>query len=327
MEYKQTLNLPQTDFPIRANLGKVEEEFLAKWENDDIYHRIQEKNQNKDKYILHDGPPYPNGDIHLGHALNKVLKDIVVKYKSMAGFHAPYVPGWDCHGLPIETQLLKTEIGDKTKRDERYYWFREKCKDYALKYVDLQRREFKKLGVFGEWDKPYLTIDHSYEEKIVELFGVLAEKGYVYRGLKPIHWCPTDVTALAEAEIEYEDDRSPSIYVKFKIRNPKSEINPKIKNPNLPMDLPWSVVIWTTTPWTLPANVAVAAHPDYEYVFLNTGREVYIVAEGLLEDFVKRLELKEHKIVDKTKGKLLEGIICQHPFVEPGSSGRAEMNW
>jgi isoleucyl-tRNA synthetase len=314
MEYKKTLNLPKTDFPIRAKLKAVEEEFLSNWEKEGIYHKIQEKNKGKTKYILHDGPPYPNGDIHLGHALNKTLKDIVVKYKSMAGFSAPYVPGWDCHGLPIETQLIK-EIGDKRK-DMDIPEFRKHCKDYALKYVDLQRTEFKRLGIFGEWDKPYLTIGPSYEGKVIELFGILAEKGYIYRGLKPIHWCPKCETALAEAEIEYEDERSPSIYVKFEIRNPKSEVNSKIKNPKLPFDLKWNFVIWTTTPWTLPANVAIAAHPDYEYVFLRSGNEIYVVAEGLLEDFVKRLELKEHKIVDKTKGKLLEGIIARHPFVE-----------
>ncbi len=319
MEYKHTLNLPQTDFPIRANLAKVEEEFLAAWEKEDIYHQILKKVESRKsnvehRYILHDGPPYPNGDIHLGHALNKILKDFVVKYKAMSGFYSPYVPGWDCHGLPIETQLIK-EIGDKRK-GMSIPEFRQHCKDYAMKYVDTQRKEFKKLGVFGDWEKPYLTIDHSYEEKIIEVFGILAEKEYIYRGLKPIHWCPTDVTALAEAEIEYEDEKSPSIYVKFQIQNPKSEINPKIKNPNLPLDLPWAIIIWTTTPWTLPANVAVAAHPDYEYVFLHTENGVYIVAEGLMEDFVNRLELKEHKIIDKTKGRILEGILCQHPFVE-----------
>ncbi|MDD5593732.1 MAG: class I tRNA ligase family protein, partial [Candidatus Margulisbacteria bacterium] len=245
MEYKKTLNLPSTDFPIRANLVKVEEAMLGQWEKETIYQKIQDKNKDRNKYILHDGPPYPNGDIHLGHALNKILKDIVVKYKSMSGFNAPYIPGWDCHGLPIETQLIK-EIGDKRK-DMSITEFRERCKDYALKYVDLQRSEFKKLGIFGEWDKPYLTIDHAYEGKIIELFGLLAEKGYVYRGLKPIHWCPTDMTALAEAELEYEDDRSPSIYVKFQITNPKSQISSNIKNPNLPTDIPWSVIIWTTT--------------------------------------------------------------------------------
>lgn len=313
-KYKHTLNLPQTDFPIKASLAKVEAEFLGKWAESDIYHQLLAKNKGQSAYLLHDGPPYPNGDIHLGHALNKTLKDIIVKYKSMSGFYAPYIPGWDCHGLPIETQLLK-EIGDRRK-EMPVIEFREKCKEYALKYVDLQRKEFQKLGIFGEWDKPYLTIDHNYEAKIIELFGNLAEKGYVYRGLKPIHWCPTDMTALAEAEIEYEDDRSPSIFVKFEILNPKSETNSKIKNPKLPVNKPWSVIIWTTTPWTLPANVAVAAHPDYEYVLLDIGSEVYVVAEGLLDNFVAKFELKEHKIIDKVKGKMLEGILCKHPFVD-----------
>ena len=326
MEYKKTLNLPQTDFPIRANLQKVEQEMLYHWQKEDVYHGMLGKSDSRtsnalpagrqveSRYILHDGPPYPNGDIHLGHALNKILKDIVVKYKSMNGFYAPFIPGWDCHGLPIETQLIK-EIGDKRK-EMSISEFREKCKEYALKYVNLQREEFIKLGIFAEWQKPYLTIDHTYEEKIIELFGILAEKGYVYRGLKPIHWCPTDMTALAEAELEYEDDRSPSIYVKFQITNPKLQISSNIKNPNLPFDLPWYAVIWTTTPWTLPANVAIAAHPDYEYVFLHVGNEIYVVAEGLLEDFIKRLEIKEHKIIDKTKGKFLEGILARHPFIE-----------
>ena len=325
MEYKKTLNLPKTDFPIRANLKKVEEEMQSAWEKEDIYHKIQGRGTRgggRGAYILHDGPPYPNGDIHLGHALNKILKDIVVKHRSMAGFNAPYVPGWDCHGLPIETQLIK-EIGDK-RRDMSIPEFRQKCKEYALKYVDLQRKEFKRLGVFGEWGKPYLTIDHSYEEKIIELFGVLAEKEYIYRGLKPIHWCPVCETALAEAEIEYEDEKSPSIYVKFEILDPRSEINSKIKNPKLPFDLKWNFVIWTTTPWTLPANVAIAGHPDYEYVFLRvfgdegrgTGDEVYIIAEGLTEDFIKRLDIKKHKVIDKTKGKYLEGIMAKHPFID-----------
>jgi isoleucyl-tRNA synthetase len=313
MEYKKTLNLPQTDFPIRASLQKVEQEFSDFWQKEDIYHEIQEKNQAADKYILHDGPPYPNGDIHLGHALNKILKDIVVKYKSMQGFSAPYVPGWDCHGLPIETQLIK-EIGDKRK-DMSISQFRKRCKEYALKYVDLQRTEFKRLGVFGDWDKPYLTINHSYEEKIVELFGVLAEKGYIFRGLKPIHWCPHCETALAEAEIEYEDEKSPSIYVKFEVSDPKS-IKMDKRSPIYSLEAPISFIIWTTTPWTLPANVAIAAHPEYEYVFLKVDGEVYIVAEGLLEDFNNRLGIKEHKIIDKTKGKFLQGILAKHPFID-----------
>ncbi|MBN2057564.1 MAG: isoleucine--tRNA ligase [Candidatus Saganbacteria bacterium] len=321
MEYKKTLNLPKTDFPIRAKLKEVEQHFSEHWDNEDIYHKIQHKNDKNDKYILHDGPPYPNGDIHLGHALNKILKDIVVKYKSMAGFSSPYVPGWDCHGLPIETQLIK-EISDRRK-DMSVTEFRQKCKEYALKYVDLQRTEFKRLGVLAEWAKPYLTIDHEYEADIIRLFGVLAEKGYVYRGLKPIHWCPDCQTALAEAEIEYEDDRSPSILVKFQVKDPAA-IKIDKRSPMAKYVGPVSFVIWTTTPWTLPANVAVAAHPDYEYIFLKVSRdegrwardEVFIIAEGLLEDFVKRLEIKEHKIIDKMPGKYLEGILAQHPFVD-----------
>jgi isoleucyl-tRNA synthetase len=312
-KYKETLNLPQTDFPIRANLNNVEADLQAHWEKLDVYHKMQAGSKAKDKYILHDGPPYPNGDIHLGHALNKILKDIVVKHKTMNGFSAPYVPGWDCHGLPIETQLIK-KIGDKRK-DMSISEFRQQCKEYALHYVDLQRKEFKRLGIFGEWEKPYLTIDHSYEEKVIELFGNLAEKGYIYRGLKPIHWCPHCETALAEAEIEYEDEKSPSIYVKFKVIDPKT-IQVDKKSPVASLESPVYFVIWTTTPWTLPANVAIAAHPDYEYVFLKVGNEVYIVAEGLLEDFIKRLDIKEYKIIDKTKGKFLEGILCNHPFVK-----------
>jgi len=316
MEYKSTLNLPKTDFPIRANSAKVEEDCQTLWDETDIYHLLLERNHGKDQYLLHDGPPYPNGDIHLGHALNKVLKDIVVKYRTQCGFFAPYVPGWDCHGLPIETQLIK-EIGDKRK-EMSVTEFRQKCKEYALKYVDLQRREFVKLGVFGEWDKPYLTIDHSYEEKIVELFGILAEKGYVYRALKPIHWCPHDQTALAEAELEYEEDKTPSIYVKFKLINPDRFITDNQRSPLASLHDPIFFVIWTTTPWTLPANVAIAAHPDYEYIFLHLAskNEIYIVAEGLLEDFVNRLAIKDYKVIDKTKGKFLEGLICKHPFLE-----------
>src|SRR3989339_664382 len=331
MEYKQTLNLPKTDFPIRAKSAEIEQEMTAFWAENNVYHlmgKIAEERKSgkaESSYILHDGPPYPNGDIHLGHALNKTLKDIIVKYKSMQGFYAPYVPGWDCHGLPIETQLLK-EIGDKRK-EMGITEFREMCKEYALKYVDLQRTEFKRLGIFGEWEKPYLTINHEYEAKIIELFGVLAEKGYIYRGLKPIHWCPQCETALAEAEIEYEDEKSPSIFVKFPMSNFQCRMKDVIRNPNLPFDKPWYLVIWTTTPWTLPANVAIAAHPEYEYVFLkskdqNTKSqqgEIFIIAEGLVEDFVKKLGITDYQIVGKTKGKNLEGMVGRHPFLERDS--------
>ncbi|NQU17045.1 MAG: isoleucine--tRNA ligase [Candidatus Saganbacteria bacterium] len=311
MEYKKTLNLPKTELPIRANLQKVEEDCLKKWEEENTYQRLENKNKNENKYILHDGPPYPNGDIHLGHALNKILKDIIVKYKLMSGYSSPYIPGWDCHGLPIETQLIK-KLGDKRK-ELGTLEFRKQCREYALGYVDLQRSEFIRLGCFGNWDNPYLTLNHDYEEKIVEVFGHLAEKGFIYRGLKPIHWCPKCETALAEAELEYEDDRSASIYVKFQITTPNVQGNYKLQIPNNTF-----VVIWTTTPWTLPANVAVALHPKFEYVFLKPKDkdEVYVIAEGLVKDFTSRLGITDFKIIEKTHGKNLEGTKLKHPFLK-----------
>ncbi|MBU0687313.1 MAG: isoleucine--tRNA ligase [Candidatus Margulisbacteria bacterium] len=316
MNYKETLNLPKTDLPIRAKLGEVEAQLLTFWDDNSIYQKMKENRKGATKFILHDGPPYPNGDIHLGHALNKILKDIVVKYKAMSGFLSPYLPGWDCHGLPIETQLIK-ELGDK-RRELGVVEFRKKCRDYALKYVDLQLSEFKKLGVLGDWEAPYLTIEHGYEERIVELFGILAEKGYIYRGLKPIHWCPKCETALAEAEIEYEDEKSPSIYVKFKVK--KVDIaEPKLKQVVDALNDNTYFVIWTTTPWTLPANVAIALHPEHEYVLAKFGEEVFIVVEDLLNDFAEKMEAKKFHILAKTKGRNLEGIVCQHPFMDRDS--------
>ena len=313
MEYKSTLNLPKTDFPIKVNHLKLAPELLSFWDTEDVYGKMLKKNAGKEKFVLHDGPPYPNGDIHLGHALNKILKDIIVKYKSMSGFYSPYIPGWDCHGLPIETQMIK-ELSVKRKTMS-VSEFREKCMEYALKYVDIQREEFKKLGCFGDWNNPYLTIKHGYESRIVELFGILAEKGYVYRGLKPIHWCPADETALAEAEIEYEDDTTSSIYVKFKVKSIESK-SPEFKRLQEILTGDSYFVVWTTTPWTLPANVAIAAHPDYEYAAVLVGAQIYIVAEGLLETFANKLGITGHKVVGKFKGKVLEGIICKHPFIE-----------
>src|SRR3989339_2179560 len=325
MEYKQTLNLPKTDLPIRANSAAVEEEFLKFWADNNIYKKLLEKNKDKDKFILHDGPPYANGHIHLGHAINRILKDIVVKYKSMSGFNSPFIPGWDCHGLPIETQLQK-ELGDK-KHDVGILEFRKKCHDYAMNFVDIQREESINLGLLGDWFNPYLTLDPLYEEKIIETFGKLADEGYIYRGLKPIHWCPNCETALAEAEIEYEDEKSPSIYVKFKVKDQKSAAASHF-SPIANMNASIFFVIWTTTPWTLPANVAIAAHPEYEYVFVNVKcpmsndkcmNEIYIIAEGLVDDFVKRLGISDYTIIDKTKGKNLEGILARHPFIERDS--------
>ncbi|OGC09203.1 isoleucine--tRNA ligase [candidate division WOR-1 bacterium RIFOXYC2_FULL_37_10] len=316
MEYKQTLNLPKTDLPIRANSAAVEEEFLKFWADNNIYKKLLEKNKDKDKFILHDGPPYANGHIHLGHAINRILKDIVVKYKSMSGFNSPFIPGWDCHGLPIETQLQK-ELGDK-KHDVGILEFRKKCHDYAMNFVDIQREESINLGLLGDWFNPYLTLDPLYEEKIIETFGKLADEGYIYRGLKPIHWCPNCETALAEAEIEYEDEKSPSIYVKFKVKDQKSAAASHF-SPIANMNASIFFIIWTTTPWTLPANVAIAAHPEYEYAFVSVKDEIWIIAEELVNTVMHKFGVSDYKIIDKTKGKNLEGIATAHPFIERDS--------
>jgi isoleucyl-tRNA synthetase len=320
-KYKDTLNLPKTEFPIKANLAKLEPEMLARWEKENIYQAAQDKTKGQKKYILHDGPPYPNGDIHLGHVLNKVLKDIVVKYKTMHGFHSPFVPGWDCHGLPIEIQLLK-EQKDKNIVEDKVK-FREHCKEYALKYVNNQREQFKRLGVRGDWEHPYLTLDPNYEAAIINAFGELADNGYVYKGSKPIHWCANCRTALAEAEIEYEDIKSPSIYIRFLIEgySPLNKEFNEIKRSELHSFLPKGVkaymLVWTTTPWTLPANVAIAVHPKYIYAIVkDTAKgDVYILAEALLDKTMEKLGIK-YEVIGKIDGDALTGIVTRHPFFD-----------
>ncbi len=299
MDYKLTLNLPKTDFPMKADLPRREPLFLKDWEDADIYRLIREAARGRKKYILHDGPPYANGDIHLGHALNKTLKDIIVKFKTMRGFDSPYVPGWDCHGLPIEHQLLK-ELKIR-KHDIAQLDFRKKAYAYALKYVEKQKEQFKRLGVFGQWDRPYLTLDLDYEESILSSFGELVRKGYIYRGLKPVNWCFRCETALAEAEVEYEDHDSPSIFVKFNITG-GSELQG------------CGLLIWTTTPWTLLANVAVAVHPDFTYCLVETSRGRLIIAKNLLEGVLKKIGEESSKLIKEFKGSFLEGIKYDHPF-------------
>jgi len=315
MDYKSTLNLPKTDFPMKANLPQREPELLAWWEQVRLYEQIQEAGKGRPRYVLHDGPPYANGRIHIGHALNKILKDIVVKSKTMAGFHAPYVPGWDCHGLPIEHQVLK-DLGDKKKSlDARA--IRKLCREYADKFYKIQREEFQRLGVLGEWQKPYLTMNHPYEATIVREFGRFVERGGVYKGLKPVLWCTQDQTALAEAEVEYEDHQSPSIYVKFPlVHQPKMLSGAGIFNLSFPSDVERvSVVIWTTTPWTLPANQAVCLHPDIDYAFVQVGQEVLIVAEKLLDDVAKKCQLADHRLLGTRKGsQCFEGLETQRPI-------------
>ncbi len=313
MDYKATLNLPRTDFPMKANLPQREPELLASWERERLYERIQEQGQGRPLYILHDGPPYANGRIHIGHALNKILKDIIVKSKTMAGYQVPYVPGWDCHGLPIEHQVLK-ELGDK-KKDLDTSSIRKLCRDYAEKYYKIQREEFQRLGVLGDWQRPYLTMDPAYEATILREFGKFVERGGVYKGLKPVLWCTTDQTALAEAEVEYEDHTSPSIYVKFPVVTRPQALR-QVLEIEFPPDVESvSVVIWTTTPWTLPANQAVCLHPDIDYAFVRTDDEVLVIAEKLVDAVVRACSISMHSIIGIKKGrKGFEGLDCMRPL-------------
>jgi isoleucyl-tRNA synthetase len=314
MDYKPTLNLPKTDFPMKANLPQREPEMLAWWEQQKLYERIQEVGKGRPRYVLHDGPPYANGRIHIGHALNKILKDIVVKSKTMAGFHAPYVPGWDCHGLPIEHQVMK-ELGDK-KKDLDASAIRRLCRDYADKYVGIQRGEFQRLGVLGDWQQPYLTMTPAYEAAIIREFGKFVERGGVYKGLKPVLWCTQDQTALAEAEVEYDDHTSPSVYVKFAIAGAPGVIAAKFPDVQIPASVKAvSVVIWTTTPWTLPANQAVCLHPDIDYAFALSGQDVLIVAHKLLDSVAKACKLDDVSVLAVKKGSAgFEGLETQRPL-------------
>ena len=305
-KYDATLNLPQTDFPMRANLPNREPEILEFWKGIDVYRKVQTANAGKPQFILHDGPPYANGNIHLGHTLNKVLKDIIVKFWSMYGYDSPYVPGWDTHGLPIEQQAIKNMGIDRHRTD--VVEFRRHCRDYALKYVDLQREQFKRLGVRADWDNPYLTLKPEFEAIQIKVFGEMAKKGYIYKGLKPVYWCGDCETALAEAEIEYDEKTSPSIYVKFPVKDGKGVI---------PQDS--FVVIWTTTPWTLPANMGIAVHPEFAYVVVAVNDEKYVIAKELLPVVAEKIGWSDYEVVSEFKGQELDRAVCRHPFMERDS--------
>lgn len=297
LDYKETLNLPQTNFQMKANLVQKEPNILKFWEENKIYEKTLESRDAKQTYLLHDGPPYANGNIHLGTAMNKILKDFVTRYKTMRGYRVPYIPGWDTHGLPIEHRVT-TSLGDESKNKSAAE-IRKLCKEFALKYVDIQREEFKRLGIKGDWKHPYITLTPDYEYHILDVFKTLVENGNVYRGNKPVYWCPTCRTALAEAEIEYHDHDSPSIYIKFQT----------VEAPDT------YVVIWTTTPWTIPANVAIALHPDYTYAKIKVGNEYWIVAEGLLQKFSSETGV-EFELIEKFQGKVLEGKLTKHPLYD-----------
>jgi isoleucyl-tRNA synthetase len=311
VDLKKTLNLMRTDFPMKANLPQTEPKMLARWQQEDIYGQIRGARSGQPPYILHDGPPYANGDIHLGTAFNKILKDFVLKSKGMAGFDTPYVPGWDCHGLPIELKV-DNQLGSR-KAKMSAAEIRAECRKYAQKYVELQRKEFVRLGVFGRWQDPYLTMSAPYEAGIARAFVEFLDRGYVYKGLKPVHWCLHDRTALAEAEVEYENHSSPSIWVRFLL---KSE--------------PWDTalagrnvyaLIWTTTPWTIPANMAIAFHPEFDYVAVEVGSDVYIVAKDRLDATAGACGWTSPSIISQFPGKKLEGAVFRHPFLDRDSKG------
>ena len=302
-DYKDTLLMIKTDFPMRGNLGVNELPIQAKWEELKIYERAVEKNKNNQSFFLHDGPPYANGSIHVGHALNKILKDFIIRYKTMNGYYAPYTPGWDTHGLPIETALTKNK---KVNRKEMSVAdFRNLCEKYALEQVEIQKAGFKRLGVFADWNDPYITLTKEYEAVQLRSFGEMAAKGLIYKGLKPVYWSPSSETALAEAEIEYQDVKSPTIYVAFKVVDGKGLLSPDCE-----------LVIWTTTPWTIPANLAICANERLEYVIADINNRFFVVAKELLENFVKEVGAENYEIIRTFKGADLEGVTYKHPLFD-----------
>lgn len=303
VDYSKTLNLPQTEFPMRGNLPNMEPGLQAWWDEIDIYALVQKQQKGREKFILHDGPPYANGDIHIGHALNKILKDFIVRYKTMKGYDAPYVPGWDTHGLPIEHAVVQNKKVDRRNVDP--IEFRNLCKEYALTYVDKQRVQFKQLGVRGDFDNPYITLVPKYEARQLKVFGDMAKKGLIYKGFKPVYWSPSSESALAEAEIEYLEKTSASIYVTFAVTDGKGVLEEGT-----------NVIIWTTTPWTIPANLAIALNSDYIYTLFAVDNKKYIVAKELLEFVQSELGFSEIRPLKDFSGKELEGIVTKHPFYD-----------
>jgi isoleucyl-tRNA synthetase len=312
VDLKKTVNLPKTDFSMKANLPTAEPKMLAHWEETKLYQRIREERRGRPQYVLHDGPPYANGNIHLGTAFNKILKDFIVKSKSMAGFDAPYVPGWDCHGLPIEIKV-DGELGKK-KASMTGAQIRAVCRAYAAKFVDIHRKEFKRLGVLGRWEDPYLTMSAEYEAIIAQAFVDILHGGYVYKGLKPVHWCIHDRTALAEAEVEYENHTSATIYVRFKLTSDPATLDPALAGRDV------YALIWTTTPWTIPANLAISFNPKFEYVAVDTPQGVTIVAAGLL-DQVSEVLGWDKTVLARFPGTKLDRAVFRHPFLERDSLG------
>ena len=309
-DYKKTLNLPETEFAMQAGLPKREPAMLEQWEKDGIYEKLMEKNEGKPVFVLHDGPPYANGDIHLGTALNKTLKDIIVRHRNMAGYKAPYVPGWDTHGLPTELKARKKAgVGNSTTISD--VELRKICREFAMTYLDGQRNQFKRLGGIGDWDHPYITLTHDFEAKQIEIFSEMATKGYIYKGLKPVYWCPECKTALAEAEIEYAEDPCVSVYVKFRVVDDKGKFSALGVDPSKVF-----FVIWTTTTWTLPGNLAICLGPDFEYSLVRCGEEYYVMATALLEGALQAAGITEYETVATFRGSECEYMKTQHPFLD-----------
>ena len=309
-DYNATLNLPKTDFPMRAGLPKSEPVTLKNWEDEKLYDKLMERNEGKPLFVLHDGPPYANGDIHLGHALNKILKDFIVRYKNMAGFKAPFVPGWDTHGLPTELKA-RQKAGIGSSADISVVELRKLCEEFVTGYINDQREQFKRLGAIGEWDNPYITLKHEFEAEQIKVFAEMADKGYIYRGLKPVYWCPECKTALAEAEIEYAEDPCHSIYVKFRVTDDLGKFAAMGIDP-----AKVSFVIWTTTTWTLPANVAICVGPRFEYSVIQSGDEYYVMATELYRSAMEEAGITDYPVVAAIKGSELEYMKTQHPFLD-----------
>ncbi|NLN64489.1 MAG: isoleucine--tRNA ligase [Clostridiaceae bacterium] len=312
MDYGKTLNLPRTEFPMRGNLPQKEPDILKQWYKNDIYKKRLERNEGCEKFVLHDGPPYANGGIHLGTAQNKVLKDIVMRYYDMKGYYTPYVPGWDTHGLPTENRAIK-ELG-LNRHEAGPVKFRQACEKIALKYLDVQRESFKRLGVIGDWDNPYITLKPEFEAKQIEVFGKMAERGCIYKGLRPVYWCPVCETALAEAEIEYKEVQGQSIYVKFAVKDDQGKLKEFVDN----LDKTY-IVIWTTTTWTLPGNVAIAVNPEFTYSVLKAGDETYVMAKDLADACLKQAGKDEYQVMGELMGSDLEYMVCRHPFLDRDS--------
>ena len=318
-DYGQTLNLPKTDFPMRANLPEREPDIKKEIFDNDLYEKILKKNEGHESFVLHDGPPYANGEIHAGHALNKILKDAIVRYKSLRGFYSPYIPGYDTHGMPTEKKAIEKLGLDRNKIPVTK--FRDTCKEFTSTYKEMQTEGFKRLGVLGDWKHPYVTYDPKMEARQIGVFGDMYKKGYIYKGLKPVYWCTDCETALAEAEIEYKDVTGTSIYVKFPVRDAKGKFD---ENNTF-------LVIWTTTPWTLPGNLAITIGEDFDYSIIEVQKsentnfvgtnnvERYIIATELVEKVMGLVGIKDYKEIAKFKGKDLEGILCKHPFLDRDS--------